>query len=63
MKATRTTTFYVKTRSGYTVSRVERHEFNEEELPRDHWHTETMHVAWDWSDTLGPLTANEGTNS
>lgn len=60
MKATRTTTYYVKTPTGYTVTREERHECNVEELPRDHWHSETMHVAWDWSDTLGPLTAQGG---
>ena len=60
MKATRTTTYYIKTRSGYTVSRVERHEFDEEQLPQDDWYSETMHVSWDWSNTLGPLTGQGG---
>lgn len=60
MKATRTTTFYIKTRSGYNTLREERHEYDVEELPQDHWHSETMHVAWDWSNTLGPLTAQGG---
>jgi hypothetical protein len=60
MKATRTTTFYRKNATGYTVLREERHEYELDELPQDHWHTETMHVAWDWSNTLGPLTDQGG---
>ena len=60
MKATRTTTVYAKTRTGYDILRKERHEYEVEELPQDYWYSETMHVTWDWSNTLGPLTDQGG---
>jgi len=49
VKVIRTTTFYVKTPVGYEITRKEQHECDYDELPIDHWYSETMHVGWEWA--------------